>query len=120
MKLHPPEFSAEPDDPFANDRLGRQSQVKSFCEILLDVEGHAVVSLDGPWGSGKTAFTKMCAAYLRSSESQETRQVRVVEFNAWHQAHTGIPLVDLVSAISPEISNTAALLKAALKLGGEC
>ncbi|MDE0699630.1 MAG: P-loop NTPase fold protein [Acidimicrobiaceae bacterium] len=117
MKLHPREFTAEPNNPFANDQLGRRAQVTSFCQMLIGAEGHAVVSLDGPWGSGKTAFVKMCAAHLRSSEVQETRPVRVIEFNAWHQGHTGNPLVDLVSAISAEISDPSKrLIQTAIKL----
>ena len=100
MQLKPPEFTAKPDDPFANDLLGRQSQVEGFSRMLLGVKGHAVVFLDGPWGSGKTAFVRMSAAYLQS------KQVRVVEFNAWHQGHTGNPLVDLVSSLHSQIDDT--------------
>lgn len=112
MRLHPPEFEADPEDPFANDRLSRQQQVEGFCRMLLGVEGHAGVLLDGPWGSGKTAFVKMSAALLRAQE------VRVVEFNAWRQGHTGVPLVDLVSAISSELGNNTKkeLIKAAGKI----
>ena len=100
MQLKPPEFTAEPDAPFKNDLLGRKSQVEGFCRMLRGVDGHAVVSLDGPWGSGKTAFVRMSAAYLQS------KQVRVVEFNAWHQGHTRSPLVDLVSALRSQIDET--------------
>lgn len=112
MRLHPPEFEADPEDPFANDLLGRQQQVEGFCRMLLGIEGHAGVLLDGPWGSGKTAFVKMSAAHLRAQE------VRVVEFNAWQQGHTGVPLVDLVSAISNELGNNTKkeLIKAAGKI----
>ncbi|WP_419851241.1 KAP family P-loop NTPase fold protein [Candidatus Poriferisocius sp.] len=80
--------------------------------MLLGIEGHAGVLLDGPWGSGKTAFVKMSAAHLRAQE------VRVVDFNAWRQGHTGVPLVDLVSAISSELGNNTKkeLIKAAGKI----
>lgn len=113
MRLHPPEFEADPDDPFANDRLSRQKQVEGFCHMLMGIEGHAAVLLDGPWGSGKTAFARMSAAYLQSQE------VRVVEFNAWRQAHTDNPLVDLVSAISAQVNDetTKKMVEAALKIG---
>ena len=112
MQVTPPEFTAKPDDPFVNDRLGRQSQVEGFCRMLLSVKGHAVAFLDGPWGSGKTAFVRMSAAFL------QTEQVRVVEFNAWHQGHTGNPLVDLVSALRSQVDDTTmeGLAEAALKV----
>ena len=80
--------------------------------VLRGVDGHAVVSLDAPWGAGKTAFVRMCSAHLRSQE------VRVVEFNAWRQSHTDNPLIDLVSAISCQVKNskTKVIIGVATKL----
>ena len=98
MKLTPDEFKATKESPFADDRLDRQSQVEGLCEIIRAVDGHAVVSIDGPWGSGKTAFVKMCAALL------EDEGVQVVDFNAWQESYTGNPLVDLVSAVAEKTS----------------
>lgn len=113
MRLHPPEFEADPEEPFANDQLSRQKQVEGFCNLLMGIEGHAAVLLDGTWGSGKTAFARMSAAYLQSQE------VSVVEFNAWQQAHTDNPLVDLVSAISAQVGGDAKkrIVEAATKIG---
>ena len=57
-------------------------------------------------------FVRMSAAFL------QTEQVRVVEFNAWHQGHTGNPLVDLVSALRSQVDDTTmeGLAEAALKV----
>lgn len=104
MRLRPFEFTADPESPFEHDKLNRQEQVEALCRVLCGVEGHAVVSLDAPWGAGKSAFVKMCSAHLRSEEVQQ--DVQVVEFNAWRQNHTGNPLVDLVSAISDQIGSS--------------
>ncbi len=102
MRLRTFEFNADPENPFEHDKLNRQQQIEALCRVLLGVEGYAVVSLDAPWGAGKSAFVKMCAAHLRS---EDVDNVQVVEFNAWRQGHTGNPLVDLVSAISAQIGN---------------
>ena len=102
MRLRPFEFKADPESPFEHDKLNRRGQVEALCRVLCGVEGHVVVSLDAPWGAGKSAFVKMCAAHLRSDDVDD---VQVVEFNAWRQSHTGNPLVDLVSAISDQIGN---------------
>ena len=102
MRLRPFEFKADPESPFEHDKLNRRQQIEALCRVLLGVEGHAVVLLDAPWGAGKSAFVKMCAAHLRS---EDVGSVQVVEFNAWRQSHTGNPLVDLVSAISYQIGN---------------
>ena len=99
VRLHPNEFEADPKDPFKYDKLSRRQHVEAFCSVLSGIEGPAVVLLDAPWGSGKTAFVRMCSALLQS------RDVRVVEFNAWRQQHTQRPLVDLVAAISARVSD---------------
>ena len=100
VRLHPNEFEADPKDPFKHDKLSRRQHVEAFCSVLSGIEGPAVVLLDAPWGSGKTAFVRMCSAFLQS------RDVRVVEFNAWRQQYTQRPLVDLVAAISVRVSGS--------------
>lgn len=105
MRLRPPEFNVDPDSPCAHDTLGRKARVEALCNVLAQVEGSAVVSVDGGFGSGKSAFLKMCAASLR------LRGVFVVEFDAWRQGHTGEPLVDLISALTQESSKTAERLR---------
>ena len=98
MQLTPHEFQATKESPFENDRLDRGFQVQGLCKVIRAVDGHAVLSIDGPWGSGKTAFVKMCAALL------EGEGVQVVDFNAWQESYTGNPLVDLVSAVAEKTS----------------
>lgn len=100
MRLTPDEFETTEESAFENDRLNREPQVLGLCEIIQAVDGHAVVSIDGPWGSGKTAFVKMCAAQL------DELGIQVVEFNAWQESYTKNPLVDLVSAVA-EKTDTA-------------
>ncbi len=101
LQLRAPEFVVDADDPFANDRLNRQEDVKSFCNVIQDAGKHgAIILLDGQWGSGKTAFVKMAAAHLR------TQGVRVADFNAWKQGYTETPLADLVAVISRQIDKS--------------
>lgn len=99
MRLQPVDFEADPEEPFRNDTLNRRGHVEAFCSVLTAIEGPAVVLLNGSWGAGKTAFARMSTALLRA------RGVHVAEFNAWQQQHTRRPLVDLVSAISEEITS---------------
>ena len=112
MRLSPEVFAADKDQPFLRDRLGRKQQVMALCGLVETIEGHAVVSVDGPWGSGKTAFLAMCSAELRrraeqtQPAEQAQRQVRVIDFNAWQQSYTNNPLVDLVSAITSELGSS--------------
>lgn len=102
LRLRPEEFTAEPQSPFAKDLLDRREDVEALANTVLQVSGTAVVLVDAPWGGGKTAFLRMCSAYLQS------QGVRVAQFNAWTDQHTQRPLVDLVGAISKQVPDPQA------------
>ena len=104
LRLRHREFVADPSDPFKNDVLGRESQVKAFCAVLAGIEAPAVLSLDSGWGTGKTAFVKMCTAWMRSEASPHT-DVAVAEFNAWTEGYTSDPLKDIVEAVTSQITD---------------
>lgn len=106
MLVRPKDFDASSEKPFANDRLGRKEHVKAVCSAVAEMEGPAVVALDGGWGTGKSAFLAMCTAWLQSEF-----EIPVVRFNAWSQSHTQMPLVDLVSALTAEGKPAARPLK---------
>ena len=105
LRLRHRVFVADPSDPFRNDVLGREPQVKAFCAVLAGIEAPVVLSLDSGWGTGKTAFVKMCAAWIRSEDSSHS-DVSVAEFNAWTQSYTGEPLKDIVEAVTSQITDT--------------
>ena len=65
-----------PDDVFRNDRLGLEPAIEVRSEALLSSSPQAI-AIDAGWGSGKTTFMRLWAAYLRKEG------VKVVEFNAW-------------------------------------
>ncbi len=103
-RLRRREFVADPSDPFMDDVLKREPQVKAFCAVVTGVAAPAVLSLDGGWGTGKTAFVKMCSAWMRSEASPQP-DVAVVEFNAWTEGYTGEPLKDIVEAVTSQITD---------------
>ena len=72
--------------------------------MLAGIEAPAVLSLDAGWGTGKTAFVKMCSAWMRSEASPHS-DASVVVFNAWTQSYTGEPLKDIVEAVTGQISD---------------
>ena len=92
--LRQEDFRATPADPFANDRLNRRESVESLCSIIRNAQGPLLISVEGAYGTGKTAYLRMCAAHMANIG------VSTVEFNAWHQGHTDRPLIDLVAALS--------------------
>ncbi len=109
VKIAVPEFVAEVASPFANDLLDRGPRVRLLCDFGRSVSDHAVIAVDGGWGTGKTAFLMMCKAYL------EQQEVRVAEFNAWTESYTADPVFNLASALAEvvEEDRRAKLLGAA-------
>ena len=104
LRLRHREFVADPSDPFKNDVLGREPQIRAFCAVLAGIEAPAVLSLDGGWGTGKTAFVRMCSALMRSEASPHS-DVAAVEFNAWTEGYTDEPLKDIVEAVTSQITD---------------
>ncbi|WP_420612094.1 KAP family P-loop NTPase fold protein [Candidatus Spongiisocius sp.] len=100
--MRPPPFVPDDADPFAKDLLGRRSYVVGLTDRVVTLDGPATVMVDGGWGSGKTAFLRMCAADLRS------RGETVIEFDAWAAQHTQRPALDLLGALSEGITDPGA------------
>ncbi|MCY3619211.1 MAG: AAA family ATPase [Acidimicrobiaceae bacterium] len=97
--------------PFEHDKLDRQGRVTALCNLIQTIESPAVIAVNGRFGSGKSVFLEMCAAQLRNAGQE------VVEFNAWTQSHTGLPLVDLVSALAKDETAFKRLLEIAINVG---
>ena len=88
--------------------------MESLCSIIQNAQQPLVVSVEGAYGTGKSAYLRMCSAHM------ERLGALTVEFNAWQQGHTGRPLIDLVAALSTRIddSDTLDKLKEAAKQVG--
>ena len=64
------------DDIFKNDQLGLEPVIAARTEALCSRSPQAI-AIDGQWGTGKSTFLALWAAYLRG------KGVKVVQFNAW-------------------------------------
>lgn len=96
------EFAAGPDDPFGADTLGRRGQVERFCERVQATSTPVVWTVEGAWGTGKTAFARMSAAVMRAAPDVAD----VIEVNALTQGVTGTPMVDLAVAMGRGLEGT--------------
>lgn len=74
-------FRDTPIDEVAQDKLGFNSTVEALAKFLDNKETvpPLTISVNGPWGSGKSSLMKMLATRL-----EETGRWRKVWFNAWH------------------------------------
>ena len=83
------------DDIFKYDKLGLEPAIASRTRDILSRSPQAI-AIDGHWGTGKTTFMSLWAAYLRREG------VKVVEFNAW-KAFGADPLDTLTKAILRQV-----------------
>ena len=93
MRLIPPDLTIPEDDPFFHDLLERKEHGESLTQFVSTVEDPFVLSLDAPWGTGKTTFVKMLSALMRS------KGIRTIYFNAWETDFSPDPLIGLMTEI---------------------
>lgn len=103
MLLYPPEPHIGPEDGFTsdNDIFGLREFGESLTNLVTNVEQPLVITLDGPWGSGKSTFAKQWAGLLRQ------RGLPVILFDAFANDHQD----DAFIALSAEIMAQAQDLK---------
>ena len=95
--VQPPDIRVPKNEPFKYDLLGREGQAIILTSALRIVEGPCTVSLDAPWGDGKTTFIRMWAQYLKNEE------FRVVSFNAWDNDFSDNPFLALSEELLAEL-----------------
>lgn len=71
-------------DLFYAKRMGQR-----LADIVCDLEGPAVIAIDGSWGTGKTTFVRQWAGVLRQ------RRHLVVYFDAFEHDHLNDPFMAL-------------------------
>ena len=109
---------------FSEDLIG----LKKFATELEDfikvekrfVEGSLVISLNAPFGSGKTTFLKMWKNEIKNQSPKDSQPI-VVDLNAWESDYYGDPLFAIISGIIESIKEKSKrlenLVSAAKKVG---
>ena len=85
-------FSLKPTEEninvaFKEDLLQRNNDLFNFIQILDHAEYNFTVSLDGPWGSGKTFFVKQAVALLNHSNELYRKEHQISENDIYYSAH---------------------------------
>ena len=93
MRLVTPEIEIDESDPFKNDKLSRKPFAESLLSLITNVEDNLVISLDAPWGDGKTTFVKMWQGFLKSNG------VKSLYFDAFANDSFEDPFMGLVGSI---------------------
>ena len=94
LRLKLPEPEIEPQDPWSNDALDRSKVAIALTNLIRDQADSLVVSLNGPWGTGKTFFLK------RWQKNLEQEGFHAIYFNAWEDDFCDDPLVAIIGQLS--------------------
>lgn len=86
-------LEATKDDPFKNDKLGREENIFNLEKIMRDVDTPLVMTVSASWGSGKSSFVRMWKADL------EKEGHPCIMFNAWEHDFTHQPFLDFMGEI---------------------
>ncbi|MBM9614758.1 hypothetical protein JWJ90_10730 [Desulfobulbus rhabdoformis] len=92
LKFQPIEIYT--DDPFENDLLDRENEVKNLSVLLKNLNSPAVLAINSRWGTGKTTFIKMWESYLKGIGAQS------LYFNAWETDFSEEPLVSFLGEMN--------------------
>ncbi|MCX6894211.1 MAG: P-loop NTPase fold protein [Verrucomicrobia bacterium] len=76
-----------PDTPFENDALQRQREIGVLTHLVQSTRQPFVLSVEAPWGFGKTTFIRLWKAHLESQKNV------CLYFNAWENDFVDDPLV---------------------------
>jgi len=82
-KSHPPFYDDAPLKDPSSDRLGRAKLAGAIANAIvrMNSQNGFVLSLEGPWGSGKTTVINFIQHFLSTKPPAE--KPLVVKFNPW-------------------------------------
>ena len=75
------------NNPFENDKLERKGDVKNLSLLLRNISSPLVLSVNAPWGTGKTTFLEMVHSDLLNESCKS------VYFSAWETDFASDPLL---------------------------
>lgn len=87
----------ESENPFKNDRLNRKPHVDNFTNLLENISSPIVLSVNAPWGQGKTTFLEMLHAQLQKNDHNS------IYFSAWETDFASDPLQAFLGEINEKI-----------------
>lgn len=87
------------NNPFLNDKLHRESEIKSLTSLFDIVGNQMVLAINSKWGTGKSSFMKMWNQYL-ANEGYKT-----IFFNAWENDYIDDPFIAFVNELVNSINS---------------
>jgi hypothetical protein len=98
------------DDPFKEDKLSRKPVVEMFAELLSAADEPLVLSINSPWGTGKTTFLRMLKVKLQADGFV------CIHMNAWETDFSQDALNALTNELAKGLMNEGETAKQAESL----
>lgn len=88
------------NDIFADDKIGREPIVEFICTLVDEMPqgGKFCMSLDGPWGSGKSFVLD----HVQSVLKQNANNI-VMKYDAWENSYYSDPLIAILSCLLDDV-----------------
>lgn len=99
MRLRAPQLDVPLDNPFQNDMLCRQPAVEALTNILKSSNEPFVISINAPWGYGKSTFLRMLESHLKANS------LKTITFNAWESDYIDDPFVALLGDTESQLNS---------------
>jgi len=96
MRIKSQDIEIDEENIFLNDKIGREEEIVNLSTLAESLDSPFVLSLNSPWGTGKTTFTRLWVAHLRKSAKS------VVYFNAWETDFSEDPLLAFLGEIDED------------------
>ena len=99
LRKNPP-FEINAEDPFQEDKLDHKSSIELLTKLVQSTDQPFVITVEAPWGWGKTKFIERWKAYL------EKQNQACLYFNAWENDFVADPLTAFVGELRPIVENS--------------
>jgi hypothetical protein len=86
-------------NPFLNDKLKRAYIADNLTQLVKNITNPFVLSINSPWGTGKTTFVRMW------NQKLVNENIPTIYFNAWESDYSEDPIFTFISEINTSILN---------------
>ena len=115
LTIKRPPVDVTKEDPYAQDTLSRRESIQNLVQIISSLPCPFVLSLNSPYGTGKTTYVKQ----LQAECEREGR--KCLYFDAWATDFVADPFIALMGEFKecfPD-STESNVFKKAAKIGGD-
>lgn len=89
----------DPSDPYKEDSLSRKEHIDNLSLLLRNFSTPIVLSINAPWGHGKTTFMEMLQADLLNNSCD------TIYFSAWETDFASDPLLVFLGEVNQSLES---------------